>query len=121
MREATGGSLLLYLIIPIIIIFIAFIGFIMNYASAYRSANYVVTQLETCHGNLDLCDHTSRDLIKEYIKNKYHYLDDVDISCNNNSKGKVCQVALKVSFEFPIIGGVNIYTVKAETKTMYDN
>ena len=121
MREATGGSLLLYLIIPIIFLFIVFIGFIMNYASAYRSANYVVTQLETCGGSLDSCGHTSLSDVKEYIKNKYHYLDDINVSCTPNAKGIVCQVSLGVKFEFPIIGGVNIYTVKAETKTIYDN
>ena len=65
MREAVGGSLLMYLIIPIIIIFIVFIGFIMRYASAYRAANFIVTQIESCQGYSDCAsDWDTRDNIR---------------------------------------------------------
>lgn len=119
MREAVGSSLLMYLIIPIIVLFIIFIAFIINYASAYRSANYVVTQIETCQANMSNCDHTSFDKIKKDVRDKYHYLDTIDYSCRTNDKGAVYGVTLKVTFELPLIGKVGVYNVKSETKTMY--
>ena len=120
MREAVGGSLLLYLIIPIIILIIIFIGFIMNYASAYRAANYVTTQVETCNADLTKCEHTSMNQVKEEIKDKYSYMGTVDICCNDNDKGSVYRTTLKVEFELPLVGKFSPFNVKSETKTIYN-
>ena len=120
MREAVGGSLLLYLIIPIIIIFIVFIGFIMNYASAYRAANYIVTQIESCQGYSDCKSNWN----KEYVSSKYHYVGPATISCrkiDGISNAVVYDVELKVVFDLPIIGSFNAYSVKSETKSMHNN
>ena len=120
MREAVGGSLLLYLVIPIIVLIIAFIGFVMRYASAYRAANYVVTQIETCQGNLSSCGHTALGTIKEEIQEKYHYTSNqgIDLQCDGNSRGAVYRVSLPVEFELPVIGNFRLFSVTAETKTM---
>lgn len=118
MREATGGAMLLYLLIPIILIFVVFIGFVMNYASAYRSANYLVTQIETCQ-SMSSCDHTSFEQMKAEIKDKYHYGGPVDCKCSNNARGAVCSVTLEVNLWLPIIEDVGAFKVKSETKTMY--
>ena len=56
MREAIGSSWLIYLVIIFIMIYVFFIAFIMNYASAYRAANYVVTQIENCQGKMNDCN-----------------------------------------------------------------
>ena len=73
MREAIGGSLLFYMIIPMIFLFVAFIGFIMNYASIYRAGNYIFTQIETCDANMDNCSHIKKDDMEEVVRNKYGY------------------------------------------------
>ena len=121
MREATGGALLIYLVIPIIILFIVFIGFIMNYAAAYRAANYVVTQLETCNGNLSTCGHMSDEQLNQNVRQKYHYMNEIRYDCSmKNSKGTVCTVSLDVNFDVPLLGMMTVYTVTAQTKTIYD-
>ena len=126
MREAVGGSLLLYLIIPIIILFICFIGFIMNYASAYRSANYMVTQIENCQGRINNCGDIKKvhDLFTQ-IKDKYSYVIPNKITENDlkpcyfkNGNSYVFRVYLPVSFDLPIIGTFNALYVKAETKSI---
>lgn len=121
MREAVGGSLLLYLIIPIIAIFIVFIGFIMNYASAYRAANYIVTQIESCQGYSDCKSNWN----KEYVSSKYHYVGPATVSCSkvddSIANAITCDVELKVVFDLPIIGSFNAYSVKSETKSMRNN
>ena len=120
MREAVGGSLLMYLIIPIILVFIFFIGFIMNYASAYRAANYIVTQIESCQGYNDCKSNWD----KEYVSSKYHYVGPATISCrkiDGVANGVTYDVELKVVFDLPFVGNVNAYSVKSETKSMHNN
>ena len=116
MREAMGGSLLLYLLIPIIILFIVFIGFIMNYSAAYRAGNEIVSQIEGNNQTKNQCDNINLQIVKE----KYHYLETPVCKCLENSKGAVYQISLNVSFELPIIGKIGVYKVKAETKTIVD-
>ncbi len=126
MREAVGGSLLLYLIIPIIILFICFIGFIMNYASAYRSANYIVTQIENCQGRINNCGEIDEvsDLF-DHIRTNYGYIKPNNFSETDltpcyfkSGNSYVFRVSLPVSFDLPIAGTVNFMYVKAETKSI---
>ena len=121
MREAVGGSLMLYIIIPIIVLLIVFVGFIMNYASAYRAANYVVTQIENCQGRMKDCSELKD--ITETVRTKYSYVtkDRKTIQpCyfNNGNGSYVFRVSLDVSFELPILGNLNPVSVKAETKSI---
>ncbi len=126
MREAVGGSLLLYLIIPIIVIFIVFIGFIMNYASAYRAANYVITQIENCQGQMSNCKTMSK--ITEEVREKYIYKtrnNETIMPCvvdngtdASGRKAYVFRVSLPVSFDLPMFGEIRWMYVKAETKTI---
>ena len=119
MREALGSTMMLYIIIPIILVFIFFIGFIMNYASAYRSANYLITQIETCNGNISSgCDHVDFSTLMENLKTEYHYDDNIRISCMENGTGSIYRVQLPISFDLPLIGRVGVYNVKSETKTL---
>lgn len=120
MREAVGGSLLMYLVIPFLIIYIIFIGFIMNYASAYRAANYIVTQIESCQGRSDCKSNWDKSL----VSSKYHYKGPVTITCkqiDGVSNAVSYDVGLKVIFDLPIIGSFSAFTVKSETKSMYNN
>lgn len=114
MREAIGGSLLFYLIIPVIFIFIVFIGFIMNYASAYRAANYLVSKIETCDGMMNDCNHASCSSIETDVKHKYSYTGSIDYDCS----GGVYSVTLGVNFELPIVGEVGVFNVKSKSKVI---
>ncbi len=120
MREAIGGSLLYYILIPIIFLFIVFIAFIMNYASAYRASNYVISQIETCDANITNCGHSSIDSIKSYVRSKYRYNGDIDFCYKQNNKGTVYRVTLYVSFDLPLIGKIGVYKVVSESKTIYN-
>ena len=121
MREAIGGSMLMYILIPFIFMFIVFIAFIMNYASAYRSANYVISQIETCNGAFNNCDHFDFSKLRNNLKTKYHYDDSVNISCTSNGMGNVYKATLHVSFDMPFFGRIGVYNVNSETRTMKTN
>ena len=121
MREATGGALLIYLFIPIIVMIIIFVGFIMNYASAYRAANYVVTQIESCQGLIDDKSCSSfgdTSTMSQTIKSKYGYSGPMKIECISNGDNSVRRVTLGVYMDFPLIELVHLFDVKAETKTL---
>lgn len=122
MREAIGSSWLFYLVITFLLIYVFFMSFIMNYASAYRAANYFVTQIETCQALNDDCGGNNYDNIMNSIREKYHYVKprnrDVKVCCINNGKNSVYRVELPVAFDVPFLGTVNWIKVKAETKTI---
>ena len=121
MREAIGGAALINLIIPIIVLLIVFIGFIMNYASTYRAANYVVTQIESCQGliNGDGCSSfKDPSTMSKTLASEYHYHGELGLTCLPVGNGSVYRVKLDVMFELPIFGKFNPLSVKAETKTL---
>lgn len=120
MREAIGGSLLYYILIPIIFLFIVFIAFIMNYASAYRASNYVISQIETCDAKMNDCNHSDLDSIKKYIKEKYHYNNDMNFCYIQNNKGTIYRVSMGVYFDLPLFGRIGVYNVVSESKTIYN-
>ncbi len=117
MREAVGGAALLYLILPLIALFVCLTAFVMNYASTYRAANYVVTQIENYQGEIDASS------VQEELWSKYHYMPSkgksIEITSYGNGKGTVYRVELPVTFDVPVLGEVTIFTVTAETKTIY--
>lgn len=118
MREAVGGALLYYIIIPIFVIFIVFIGFIMRYAAAYRAANYIVTQIETCQGY----DRCASNWDKSVVSSKYHYSGSVKVTCSSvTTNSSVYDVTLAVDFDLPFVGTFTPFKVKSETKTMHNN
>lgn len=127
MREAIGGSMLFYIVMTIIVLYIVFIAFIMNYASTYRAANYVVSQLEVCNGDLnggckdDISGiQINYDKICADIKNKYNYSDYIKYSCQDNNSGSVYRVGLGIEFNLPFVGNFRVSDIKVETKTIYN-
>ena len=115
MREAVGGGLLMYLIIPFLVIFIVFMAFIMKYASAYRAANYIVTQIESCQGYKD-CKSKPQSSV---VASVYYYKEKPIITCaQSDGNVSVYRVEMKVPFSLPLIGKFNAFSVKAETKSV---
>ncbi len=121
MREAIGGSMLYYILIPVIFLFIVFIAFIMNYASAYRASNYIITQIETCEANIANCSSLpdGKNSLEENLRTKYYYRNGVSYYCTDNSRGSVYKVSLNVNFELPLLGKVGVYKINSESKTIY--
>ncbi len=120
MREAVGGSLLIYLILPIIALFVCFIAFIMNYASAYRAANYIASQYENCQSMVGDCGSISEKTINEYVAKKYYYKGKYEANCyENGTNSKVCRITLPVEFDVPVLGRFKPFNVVVETKTLH--
>jgi len=113
MREAVGGSLLFYIMIGFIFIYIVFIAVIMNYAATYRASNYVITALEESEGEVN------RTTLIESLQDRNYY-NDLSITCSENSNGDaVYRVTTYVNFDVPLIDAHLRLAINNETKAIY--
>lgn len=113
MREAIGGTWLLYFFFIFVFIYIAFMAVIMNYASAYRTNNYIVSKLEEYEGNI------AKDTLKREVMTKYKYSDQIDISCSVNSVGTVYKVKTYIMFTMPLMDIKFKTAITNESKSVY--
>ena len=121
MREAVGGSILFYIILGFLAVFIIFIALIMNYAAAYRASNYVVTMIERTEGEVSIGGNNSvagdNTLYGALMERKYY--NSLEVSCSENSNGAIYKVSTKVPFKVPLLR-VNLnLSIQNETKTLY--
>ena len=126
MREAIGGSMLFYIVITLLVLYIVFISFIMNYASTYRAANYVISQIEMCNGDLSDCKgqggvSVTTDTICTKIKNYYNFAGNIkNVGCSQNTNGAVYRITMGLNFTLPFVGNFDISNISVETKTIYN-
>ena len=124
MREAVGGSILFYIILGFIGVFIVFIAIIMNYASAYRTNNYVLNMIEQTEGRKSFgteSDDTSQDTLVGYLK-RNNYYNGLNVSCTDNDNGAVFHVKTYINIYIPLImseGQGFKVPINNDTKTIY--
>lgn len=120
MREAVGGSMLFYIILIFIFIYIVFIAVIMNYAATFRASNYVLTTLEETEGQVVLGTKGTTDTSTLYGKLRtMNYHNDLKVSCSENSNGAVYKITTVVQFDLPLIDVSLPLYINNETKTIY--
>ena len=114
MKDAFGGSILFYIILAFIVVFIIFIAMIMNYARAYRTNNYVVTMIEQYEGKVKY------DYLKANLVENHNYYGPFNVSCNDiDGRGAVLHVTTYINFELPIIDFDIDIPINNDTKTIY--
>ena len=115
MREAIGGSWILYIFFVILFVFVCFMAFVMNYASAYRTNNYIVSKVEQYEGNV------VKSNLQSEVKSAYGYTGDIQCTCKDlgNDLGSVYTVKTFVTFELPLIDTFNI-GITTDSKTVYN-
>ena len=112
MREAFGGTILFYVILGFLAVYIVFIGLIMNYAATYRASNYVLTSLEESEANVDL------STLKSNLA-KLNYHNGLDVCCSNTNNGSVYSIKTYVQFDLPILDLDLKLKINNDTKTIY--
>ena len=122
MREAVGGSLLFYIMIGFIFVFIVFIAVIMNYAAAYRASNYVLTMIERTEGNVQMGtskDTSDNNTLYGALRERKYY-NSLSVCCNQNSNGAIYKITTVVQFDLPLINVHLPLYINNETKTLYN-
>lgn len=122
MREAIGGTYTLYLFFAVIIVYVCFMGFIMNYASTYRASNYIITEIESHDGNIE----NRKQAIGTALSSKYGYVNSWDYCCSpvtgksQETSGTIFTVRTVVTFDIPLIGIRTGLPITNDTKTIYN-
>lgn len=100
MREAIGGTILLYIVLIFLFVYIAFMAIVINYGRVFRSKNSVVTYIEQYEG---LSDNTI-DVINSNVIVKQGYNGPICVCYNmapNNNK--YYNIKLVVEFTMPLV------------------
>lgn len=126
MKESTGSTFIFFIILGFLAIFIVFIAIIMNFASAYRTNNYVVNLIEQYEGRYPYgnSNDTTPDTLVGYLKNSRYY-EGLEVECSNigpdsfNPVGAVFSVKTFIKFRIPIINLDMKLKIVNKSKTIY--
>lgn len=127
MKDAVGGSVLFYIILVFLAIYIVFIGVIMNYAATYRASNYVLTRLEQTDGAVKLGS-KSDQACQSYDNNctlfgalkSLNYYNGLSVCYKKNSRGVIFKIETTVDFQMPFFAIDLTLPIRNETKTIYN-
>ncbi|MBR3660816.1 MAG: hypothetical protein IKN63_02820 [Bacilli bacterium] len=119
MRESVGGTVLFFVILGFLSLLIIFIAMIMNYASAYRTSNYVVNIIEQTEGRVDY-NNSDESLVRYLEKNKYYNRLDVTCSEIEDQNASVFHVTTYIYFEVPMLGLNLEIPIKNDTNAIYN-
>ncbi len=123
MREAVGGSILFYIILGFLAVYIVFIGVIMNYAATYRASNYVLTRIEQTEANIEVglpSDTADKDTLYGVLRSR-NYNNALSVCCYDvgQTGNSIYKITTYVNFEVPLLGLDMKLNIKNDTKTIY--
>ena len=119
MRESVGATALFYIFAVFLIVIAFIIGFTINYMSAYRANNFLVSEIEQHNG-------TIRSNVNDYVKSNYGYnlhVEGVDfevlpVDGSALKGGTVVRIKTYMNFRLPLIAVKIPVTVRGETRTI---
>lgn len=141
MRESVGGTWLFGLVITFMLLFVAYLTVMINYSTAFKNKNEVVSIIEKYEG-LSSGDTNSISIINNYLKNsgynatgkcdeEWYGATSLDSSANliekadnayycvkYNSTGKQIgyfDVKLFLKFDLPVFGQIGRFKINGQT------
>ena len=125
MRESVGATALFYIFAVFLIIIAFIIGFTINYMSAYRANNFLISELEQHDGGFrsELRDSAQ---LNQYVSENYGYnlhVEGVDfqvlpVSGSAFKGGSIVRVYTYMNFKVPLIAVKIPVKVRGETRTI---
>ncbi len=114
MRDSIGGTLLFWIVLILLSVFIVFIAFIIKYARVYKTKNSIVNYIERNEGVV-----SKKEFETQLLSFGYQSDGEYEI-CRylSNDKGGYYYVELYSVTVFPIVGNVFPIkiTIRGETK-----
>lgn len=148
MREATGSSMLLYVVVIVVSVVMLLFVTIISYAKAYGAKNKIISALETYGSYSDEAkaeisenlrqmgytitrnDYCSSARVTEHLE-KLGLSDATNLNVSDGSKYNYCIYNVKklnngeyylvvtfISYNIPVIGNTLLFPVYGETKTI---
>lgn len=120
MKDSFGGSIMIYIIIFFLGIYIVFIALTLRYAQSFKVKNKVIDWIEQYDGDFkDLKG--DRGLITTYLKQNSIVPDKLNISVvKNGDVNDTCYyvVSTYIDWEWPFLGIEGIWDIHGETKNV---
>ena len=140
MKDAVGGSILLYLVVIFVSIVIIFFAGIMSYSKAYKIKNRIIEVIER-NGTYEENEVGELTIELKRIGYRTATIEQIASKCGTESltytnnaghfycvyigegdklsgEGYSYEVVTYTHFDFPIIGDLLVLPVKGETKTL---
>lgn len=113
MREAVGGLWLYYIFVVMIMFIVSFLAIMLNYMSAYRANNHLISVLEQSEGIMP-------SGIEEKLNASFNYHSDFK-ACymtQANGKGFIIRISTFMAIKIPLVDIDLKVPVKNETRTI---
>ncbi len=117
MREATGGALLIKIVLIFIAIYISFLAVSINYSQAFKVKNKLITIVEVNEGWAP--GSTADNEIKTYLR-QVGYTQSYTVLKVPTDRGPYYKVTTYIAFNFPVTGTRFTFPITGETKIMYN-
>lgn len=117
MKDSFGGSIMIYIIIFFLGIYIVFIALTLRYAQSFKLKNKVIDLIEQYNGDVFKDDFTNE--LTAYLKLNSIVPDKLDISVvKNNDVKDTCYyvVSTYIDWEWPFLGIEGVWDIHGETK-----
>ena len=119
MKDSFGGSIMIYIIIFFLGIYIVFIALTLRYAQSFRVKNKIIDLIEEHDGFNDEVNNEIEDYLKKTkIKPTAIGIEVVNNEDINNS----CYYIVKsnIDWKWPFLGIEGVWVVKGETKNVVE-
>ena len=114
MREAIGGTMLMYIVMFFLIIYIFFMAIVINYGRVYRAKNALVSYIEDNEG---FKEGTLPEFLKKANDSGYRTgaIDVCYSQPNPSSDTKYFSVRLYITFQLPLVDNAIQIPITGET------
>lgn len=113
MRESIGGTMLFWIVLFFMSIFIAFMASIIKYAKVYKVKNSMINYIERAEGIA-----SEEEFLDQLTKLGYKTDKYVICRYNPSSSGGYYYLKLYATFEIPIVGVTFDVKINGETRTI---
>ena len=109
MREAIGGTMLMYIVIFFLFVYIAFMAVVINYGRVFRVKNGLISYIENSEGISNV------DGVKAKANELGYAGGRIEICYTNAGKNTYYSVRVWISFQMPLVDGTLEIPVAGET------
>ena len=118
MRESIGGTMLFWIVLFFLSIFITFLAFVIRYAHVYRIKNSVINYIERREGVETVDDFRGQLMALGYPSDRPIMICKNTIYKSGQAYGLYYTIELRADFQIPIVY-VNVpIRIKGETRTI---
>lgn len=113
MREAVGGTMLMYIVFGFLLIYIFFMAVVINYGRVFRTKNALVSFIEVEEGFKE----GIKDRLITKAHNEYNYYDEIYACYTYDETRDITYftIELEITFQLPMVSNSVKIPITGET------